>query len=78
MFLLPNGYLAAGNVVGNIEIQNTEYGGLIKTFTGHNDRISALAVLYNGFLASGSQDRKIKIWNIDTGSAEINRLLQSC
>jgi phospholipase A-2-activating protein len=42
---------------------------LIKTIqTGHAGYILSLAVLRNGYLASASQDRNIKIWNTDTSS----------
>jgi WD40 repeat protein len=30
--------------------------------------VHSLAVLQNGYLASSSQDKTIKIWNADTGS----------
>ena len=47
-----------------IKIWDTDTGSLIKTLTGHTDRVFSLAVLPNGFLASGSHDNTIKIWNI--------------
>ncbi len=35
---------------------------------GHNSLIYALTLLPNGFLASGSHDRKIMIWNVSETS----------
>jgi WD40 repeat protein len=35
----------------------------IKTFSGHTNWVRSLAVLPDGFLASGSSDTKIKIWD---------------
>ncbi len=36
--------------------------------TGHNNRINTLTLLPNGFLASGSFDDKIMIWNVNETS----------
>ena len=36
----------------------------IKTFNAHNDKVSALTKLSNGFIASGSYDGTVKIWDI--------------
>ena len=35
---------------------------------GHTSYVFCLTVLANGFLASGSGDTTIKIWNYSTGS----------
>ena len=32
---------------------------------GHEGNVTCLAVLHNGWLASGSRDKTINIWNID-------------
>jgi WD40 repeat protein len=39
-----------------------------------NDSVISLAVLPNGYLASGSADGSSKIWNTDDGSLVINIL----
>jgi WD40 repeat protein len=36
---------------------------LLRTLNGHTDWVRALTVLQNGDLASGSDDKTIKIWN---------------
>jgi len=41
---------------------------LVNSFTGHTDWVSSLAISQDGqTLVSGSGDRKIKIWNLQTG-----------
>ena len=39
----------------------------IRTLTGHARYILSLVYLPDGLLASGSDDKTIKIWNIETG-----------
>jgi WD40 repeat protein len=43
-------------------------GELKKTPSGHNDWVWSVTVLQNGDLASGSDDKTIKIWDSSTGS----------
>jgi hypothetical protein len=42
-------------------------GNIIKTLTGHTNYVESLAVLPDGYLASGSWDSKIKIWDTVKG-----------
>ncbi|RNA17804.1 hypothetical protein BpHYR1_016202 [Brachionus plicatilis] len=42
-----------------------------KYLTGHSEKVYSIAVLKNGDLASGSEDRTIKIWNINNGSLKM-------
>ena len=35
--------------------------------SNHTESVNCLVVLPNGYLASGSNDRKIKIWDTNTG-----------
>jgi WD40 repeat protein len=46
---------------------NSSTGSLKRTLTGHTSDVNSLAVLKNGYLASGSGDNKIKIWISSTG-----------
>jgi len=39
----------------------------LKTLTGHTDYVNSLAYLGNNLLASASDDKTIKIWNIENG-----------
>jgi WD40 repeat protein len=43
---------------------------LLRTLEGHAGRVSALAVLADGRLASGSDDNTIKLWNPASGACE--------
>ena len=64
--------MASGSQDKTIKIWNSLDGSLIRTLTGHTDAVFSLAVLRNGFLASGGgfDDCTIKIWNTHTGSLE--------
>ena len=40
----------------------------VKTLVGHNSEVSSvIEILYTKFIASGSWDRTIKIWNYESG-----------
>ncbi len=43
-------------------------GQYLRTIYGHTDRVKSVAFSKEGLLASGSRDRKTKIWDINTGS----------
>jgi WD40 repeat protein len=43
-------------------------GTLKRTLNEHSSGVFALTVLQNGYLASGSADRTIKIWNPINGT----------
>ncbi len=46
-----------------VKIWNALESKLITTLTGHTHDVRSLALLQNGYLASGSWDNTIKIWN---------------
>ncbi|MBH8564080.1 hypothetical protein I8748_18135 [Nostoc sp. CENA67] len=49
-----------------ISSRSSTTGELLKTFTGHSESISSATFSPNGqFLASGSRDKTIKIWQCD-------------
>ena len=62
--------IAASNSNGNIEIINPSTHQLIFSLTGHESKhnIWGLIELRNGNLVSGSQDKSIKIWDLNTKS----------
>lgn len=55
-----------GNADSTIKIWKTDDGSLITTLNGHTNKVYSLAVLQNGYLVSGSQDKSINVWNAYT------------
>ncbi|MEJ6482603.1 WD40 repeat domain-containing protein, partial [Nostoc punctiforme UO1] len=52
----------------------TPGGNLLRTLTGHNDSVKAVAIAADGKTAvSGSDDKTLKLWNLETGK-EISTL----
>ena len=48
-----------------IKIWNIDDGRCIKTLNGHTSWVSDLLLLPNGYLVSCSEDKTIKVWNIE-------------
>ncbi|NEO28240.1 MAG: PQQ-binding-like beta-propeller repeat protein, partial [Kamptonema sp. SIO4C4] len=46
---------------------DTPDGGLIRTLVGHSSDVTAVAVTPEGLVISGSLDKTLKVWNIETG-----------
>lgn len=46
-----------------IKVWNCETGELYQTLEGHSGAVNCFQVLNDGNLASGSDDKSIKIWN---------------
>lgn len=65
--------LAVGYYSANIVIRDTA-GAAVQTLVGHTDIVNCLIKLPDGRLASGCEDRTIRIWNIGTG--ECTNVLQ--
>ena len=63
-----NTILAVGFTSGNIVILNAITGSQEATLSGHNDSIRSIAFSSDGmFLASGGNDKTVKLWDIQTG-----------
>ena len=67
-----DGHLASGLGNGKIKIWNTTNGIIVNTLEAHTKKINALALLSNGDLASGSEDKTIKIWFSSTNSVKFS------
>ena len=49
-----------------------ESPALVRTFTGHEDWVNALAVTPNGrYVLSGSHDRTLRLWDLSTGQPRL-------
>jgi WD40 repeat protein len=64
--LLSNGYyLASGLATGVIFIYNINNGSLVFTLQGHTNQVNDLLLLNNNdLLASSSNDKTVRIWNL--------------
>jgi WD40 repeat protein len=49
-------------------VWDVDTGECMKILQGHTDTIRTLQVLRDGFLASGSKDKSIRIWHVNSGS----------
>ncbi len=58
--------LLAISYENNIKIWDIVKNKTIKTLEGHSEDVESLVFLPNGFLASGSRDKTILIWNIQS------------
>ena len=59
--------LASGSWDRTVKFWNKNTGDLLRTLTGHGDRVTSVAFDANDMFASGSGDRTIKLWNKNTG-----------
>ena len=70
--MLRDGTIASASWDTTIRIWNASASSisssLIRTLTGHTDRVYSLAELKDGTLASGSWDTSIRVWNQNDGS----------
>jgi hypothetical protein len=68
---LWNEIIACGSSQGNLYIFNTNKNQIINKTQIHNSSILCLTLLSNGNLATGSEDKTIKIYNPNNFSAQI-------
>ena len=50
----------------NLRIYNSSSGNLVKTLNGHSDFVFSVEVLNEQYIASGSKDKKVIIWDLRT------------
>jgi hypothetical protein len=69
---LSNGLIACGLYGGNITIYEYSTGNLIQTLKGHTGTVYSLEILNEQFMASGSWDRKVIVWDLYSYSIKYN------
>jgi hypothetical protein len=69
-------FVIVGHVDGTIVIYNLTYriGQVITTLRGHTEAVTAIEVLTDGRLASTSDDKTIRLWDVET--SECDAILQ--
>lgn len=71
----PGAHLALGLNDGQVQllhINNANFGKVIGNWLGHAEPVISLAFSQNGrFLASGSWDSTIRLWDVETGQSAI-------
>ncbi len=65
---LERGLVAVGLGNGKIEIREIISGGRVRGWKGHGDVVRALVFTSDGRLVSGSWDRFMKAWDVETGT----------
>ena len=61
--VMPNGLIASGSDDTHVIFWNNITGSITYDLAGHTVGVSALASFQSGYLASGSWDKTVKIWN---------------
>jgi WD40 repeat protein len=56
----------------NLQIYNYDTGDLVRTLSGHSYGVYAIEMLNDQFMASGSQDIKVIIWDLSSYSIKYN------
>jgi WD40 repeat protein len=59
-------YLIACGLYDDLRIYNATTGNLVKTLTGHTYSVYSIDILSEQFMASGSGDKKVIIWDLNT------------
>uniref|UniRef100_A0AC35FD48 Uncharacterized protein n=1 Tax=Panagrolaimus sp. PS1159 TaxID=55785 RepID=A0AC35FD48_9BILA len=73
--------LISGNdaAIGQIFMYHIASSLLVKTFTGHTDKITSIRTSQDGsFFTSASHDGCVRVWNFATSKGESVKMLQIC
>ena len=69
----PDGkMLATTTLDGDVRIRDAATRGVIRTYTGHTDRVLGVAFSPNGaMLATASHDDSVRLWDVESGSVRV-------
>jgi len=73
--ILNSNLLITGNLIGEINVWSVCSGSLIRVFQAHSGRINSVCGIPNGCLVSGSNEFKLKVWNITAQNPLIEKLI---
>jgi len=60
--------LVLGSLLGNVSVIADTVSSPVRTFSGHTDWVTSVAISPDGqFVLSGSYDKTLKLWNLETG-----------
>jgi len=60
-------HAVSGSGDGTLKVWDLRSGALIRTLTGHEDRVTAVVTTRDDKVLSASADHTIKMWNLRTG-----------
>ena len=69
LVVLPSGNLVAGGDDGDLYVVDLDARAVVATLQRHSNRVTALAVLPGGGLASASYDGTVLLWDVTTWEA---------
>ncbi len=61
-----------GGSSNNLQIYNYETGNWVRTLNGHSNNVCSIEMLSDQCMASGSDDKRVIIWNITSYSIKYN------
>jgi WD40 repeat protein len=61
-----------GGTTNNIRIYNYSTGDLVRKLNGHSDNVRSIEMLSKQFMASGSDDQRVIIWDLFSYSIKFN------
>jgi WD40 repeat protein len=61
-----------GGLSDNLQIYNYEMGDLIQTLIGHSSSVYSIEMLSEQFMANGSSDNRVIIWDLSSYSIKYN------
>jgi WD40 repeat protein len=61
-------WLASGSEEWTVKLWDGNIGVLVRTLEGHTRSVQSVAFSQAGRLASGSMDKTVRVWNVETGA----------